>query len=148
MLQYACLLWLFVFCPTSSSRHFVPAPNLTPLPFSAEARRCVSSCCVYVRSRSFHFRRSSVVGTHPAIRCQFHHVPSRNIARLCWPGPNSLLIHEGVQTPSSLGKVSDKFLVQTVGLGEGEAALLTSVAAAKQTEAVSHAAQCRETFRG
>ncbi|CAN0564862.1 unnamed protein product, partial [Ectocarpus sp. 12 AP-2014] len=49
----------------------------------------------------------------------------------------NLLIHEGVRTPSSLGKVSDKFLVQTVGLGEGEAALLTSVAAAKQTEALT-----------
>ncbi|CAM9476570.1 unnamed protein product, partial [Ectocarpus sp. 4 AP-2014] len=49
----------------------------------------------------------------------------------------NLLIHEGVQTPSSLGKVSDKFLVQTVGLGEGEASLLASVAAAKQTEALT-----------
>eukprot|EP00752_Nemacystus_decipiens_P018721 g16784.t1 len=47
------------------------------------------------------------------------------------------LLREGVQTPSSLGKVSDKFLVQTAALGDGESALLTSVTAAKQSEALT-----------
>eukprot|EP00903_Cladosiphon_okamuranus_P005944 g5873.t1 len=47
------------------------------------------------------------------------------------------LLREGIQTPSSLGKVNDKFLVQTVALGDRESALLTSVTAAKQSEALT-----------
>lgn len=54
-----------------------------------------------------------------------------------WHNENdSQLLREGLQVPASLGKVSDKFLVQTAGLGERESALLTAVPAPKQSEAV------------
>ncbi|CAM9608438.1 unnamed protein product, partial [Scytosiphon promiscuus] len=47
------------------------------------------------------------------------------------------LVREGMRNPTSLAKVSDKFLVQTAGLGDRESALLKSVSAAKQSEALT-----------
>ncbi|CAM9903015.1 unnamed protein product, partial [Pylaiella littoralis] len=48
------------------------------------------------------------------------------------------LLREGIRTPSYLGMVGDKFLVQTAGLGNKESALLSSVTAAKQSEALTN----------
>lgn len=42
-----------------------------------------------------------------------------------------------LKTPSALNKVADKFLVQSVALGDMESALISSVASNKQSEAVS-----------
>ncbi|CAN0130934.1 unnamed protein product, partial [Hapterophycus canaliculatus] len=47
------------------------------------------------------------------------------------------LLREGMRNPPSLSKISDKFLVQTAGLGDRESAVLKSVTAAKQSEALT-----------
>ena len=42
-----------------------------------------------------------------------------------------------LQSPATLDKVTDKFLVQSVALGDTESAMISSVATSKQAEAVS-----------